>query len=219
VANANYQAGIDLYNGEVTGTLEHELNVAHITGPRSSMDVPFFRGAKRAITLSIPGFEGEEVKVKGVFNAWNSDATFLEWNGNAWEAPLVLAPGEYAYKLVVNGEEVLDPSNEVTVPNGFGSFNNVLTVEGGGGEAPVAIDFQFVSEGVVAFFCIPEDQEVLAFFNNRVIDVVRDEDGLSIAIPAEAEGMGTCLDQIIYREKRPARRRLVDPFEVWRGGS
>ena len=151
------------------------------------MDVPFFRGAKRAITLSIPGFEGEEVKVKGVFNAWNSDATFLEWNGNAWEAPLVLAPGEYAYKLVVNGEEVLDPSNEVTVPNGFGSFNNVLTVEGGGGEAPVAIDFQFVSEGSLRFSAIPEDQEVLAFFNNRVIDVVRDEDGLSIAIPADAE--------------------------------
>ena len=81
------------------------------------MHIPLFRGAKRAITLSIPGFEGEEVKVKGVFNAWNSDATFLKWNGNAWEAPLVLAPGEYAYKLVVNGKEVLDPSNEVTVPN------------------------------------------------------------------------------------------------------
>ena len=108
--------------------------------------VPFFRGAKRAITLSIPGFEGEEVKVKGVFNAWNSDATFLKWTGDAWEAPLVLAPGEYAYKLVVNGEEVLDPSNEVTVPNGFGSFNNVLTVEGGGGEAPVAIDFQLCTK-------------------------------------------------------------------------
>ena len=62
-----------------------------------------------------------------------------------------LAPGEYAYKLVVNGEEVLDPSNGVTVPNGFGSFNNVLTVEGGGGEAPVAIDFQYVSEESCVF--------------------------------------------------------------------
>ena len=101
--------GISYSHGIMSGALEQELNVAHITGHRSSMDVPFFRGAKRAITLSIPGFEGEQVKVKGVFNAWNSDATFLEWNGNAWEAPLVLAPGEYAYKLVVNGEEVLDP--------------------------------------------------------------------------------------------------------------
>ena len=176
------------YNGEVfTGTLENDLNVAHITAHRSGMDIPLFKGTKRAITLSIPGFEGEEVKVKGVFNAWNSDATFLKWNSNAWEAPLVLAPGEYAYKLVVNGEEVLDPSNEVTVPNGFGSFNNVLTVEGGGGEAPVAIDFQFVHEGALRFSSIPKDQEVLAFFNNRLIDVVRDEDGLSIVIPADAK--------------------------------
>ena len=48
------------FNGEVfTGTLENELNVAHITAHRSGMDIPLFRGAKRAITLSIPGFEGE----------------------------------------------------------------------------------------------------------------------------------------------------------------
>ena len=173
-------SGLDFDGEVITGTLEHELNFAHIDGDNQDLDVPFFRGAKRAITLSIPGFEGEEVKVKGVFNAWNSDATFLKWTGNAWKAQLVLAPGEYAYKLVVNGEEVLDPSNEVTVPNGFGSFNNVLTVEGGGGEAPVAIDFQYVHEGALRFSSIPEDQEVLAFFNNRVIDVVRDEDGLSI---------------------------------------
>ena len=83
-------AGINYSHGVMSGSLEHELNVVHITGHRSGMNVPFFRGAKRAITLSIAGFEGEEVKVKGVFNAWNSDATFLKWNGNAWEAPLVL---------------------------------------------------------------------------------------------------------------------------------
>ncbi|HBK19814.1 MAG TPA: hypothetical protein DDZ07_00670, partial [Cryomorphaceae bacterium] len=180
-------SGLDFDGEVITGSLEHELNVAHIDGDGEDLFVPFFRGAKRAITMSIPGFEGEEVKVKGVFNAWNSNATFLEWNGNAWEAPLVLAPGEYAYKLVVNGKEVLDPSNAVTVPNGFGSFNNVLTVEGGGGEAPVAIDFQFVQEGSLRFSGIPEDQEVLAFYNNRAVDVVRDEDGLSVWIPDEAK--------------------------------
>ena len=180
-------SGLDFDGEVITGSLEHELNVAHIDGDGEDLFVPFFRGAKRAITMSIPGFEGEEVKVKGVFNAWNSNATFLEWNGNAWEAPLVLAPGEYAYKLVVNGKEVLDPSNAVTVPNGFGSFNNVLTVEGGGGEAPVAIDFQFVQEGSLRFSSIPEDQEVLAFYNNRAVDVVRDEDGLSVWIPDEAK--------------------------------
>ncbi|MCH1402422.1 MAG: hypothetical protein L7U78_07860, partial [Schleiferiaceae bacterium] len=86
-------SGLDFDGEVITGTLEHELNFAHIDGDHENLDVPFFRGAKRAITLSIPGFEGEEVKVKGVFNAWNSDATFLEWNGSAWEALLVLAPG------------------------------------------------------------------------------------------------------------------------------
>lgn len=179
--------GINYSNGAISGSLKDELNIAHITGHQSNMDVPIFKGAKRAITLSIPGFKGQRVQVKGVFNAWNSDATFLEWSGNAWKAPLVLAPGEYAYKLVVNGEEVLDPSNAVTIPNGFGSFNNVLTVEGSGGEGPVAIDFQFVHKGSLRFSGIPEDQEVMAFFNNDIIEVTRDEDGLSVTIPARAQ--------------------------------
>ena len=179
--------GINYSNGAISGSLKNELNIAHITGHQSNMDVPIFKGAKRAITLSIPGFKGQRVQVKGVFNAWNSDATFLEWSGNAWKAPLVLAPGEYAYKLVVNGEEVLDPSNAVTIPNGFGSFNNVLTVEGSGGEGPVAIDFQFVHKGSLRFSGIPEDQEVMAFFNNDIIEVTRDEDGLSVTIPARAQ--------------------------------
>ena len=53
-------------------------------------------------------------------------------------------------------------------------------MEGGGGEAPVAIDFQFVHEGSLRFSNIPEDQEVLAFFNNRVIEVNRLENGLRL---------------------------------------
>lgn len=172
----------------LSGTPLNQLSVARLTTHRGSVDIPLFKGQKRAITLRIAGFEGEQVKVKGVFNAWNTEATALEWTGEAWEAPLVLAPGEYAYKLVVNGEEVLDPSNEQTVPNGFGSFNNVLVVPGGEGESPKAIDFLYVSEGALYFSPVPEDQEVLAFFNNREIPVNRLEDALTVAIPAEAQG-------------------------------
>ena len=180
-------SGLDFDGEVITGTLEHELNFAHIDGDNEDLDVPFFRGAKRDITLSIPGFEGKEVKVKGEFNAWNTEATPFLWNNAAWETSLVLAPGEYAYKLVVNGKEVMDPSNQQVASNGFGGLNNILIVAGDGGEAPEVIDFQSTDEGVLRFSGIPEDQEVLAFFNNRVIDVVRDEGGLSIAIPAEAK--------------------------------
>ena len=182
-----WPTGISYSHGLMSGALEHELNVAHIVGHRSGMDLPLFRGAKRAITMSIPGFDGEEVKVKGEFNAWNTEATSFLWKVAAWETSLVLAPGEYAYKLVVNGEEVMDPSNQHVASNGFGGFNNILIVPGDGGKAPEGIDFQTADEGALRFSSIPEDQEVLAFFNNRVIDVVRGEDGLSIAIPADAE--------------------------------
>ena len=59
-------SGLDFDGEVITGTVEQELNVAHIDGDGEDLFVPLFRGAKRAITLSIPGFEGEEVKVKGM---------------------------------------------------------------------------------------------------------------------------------------------------------
>jgi hypothetical protein len=45
-----------------------------------------------------------------------------------WKLSIVIPPGKYEYKLLVDGQWQLDCGNTQTVPNGFGTKNNVLTV-------------------------------------------------------------------------------------------
>lgn len=47
-----------------------------------------------------------------------------------WFKELVLAPGFYEYRLVVDGEWIPDPSADETTSNPFGGINSVLKVNG-----------------------------------------------------------------------------------------
>ena len=47
-----------------------------------------------------------------------------------WVKELVLPPGVYEYRLVVDGRWMSDPQASETAPNSFGEFNSVLKVNG-----------------------------------------------------------------------------------------
>ena len=53
----------------------------------------------------------------------------FEAPGGASSRSFHLAPGRYAYKLIVNGEWVTDPSNPETTVDPEGNVNSVLVVE------------------------------------------------------------------------------------------
>jgi chromosome partitioning protein len=71
-----------------------------------------------------------DVKIAGTFNDWQPDERVLthrEEDGT-WQKILVLSPGSYEYRLVVNGDWEADPDNEAQVSNPFGGFNSVIHV-------------------------------------------------------------------------------------------
>ena len=71
------------------------------------------------------------VFVAGTFNDWHPGATDMVSVGDGrWVKELVLPPGVYEYRLVVDGEWIPDPLGKGTSPNPFGGLNSVLTVEG-----------------------------------------------------------------------------------------
>jgi len=47
-----------------------------------------------------------------------------------WLKELILTPGVYEYRLVVDGEWMSDPRARETVTNPFGESNSVLRVNG-----------------------------------------------------------------------------------------
>lgn len=69
--------------------------------------------------------DADTVSVAGSFNGWNRKANLMSRTDSGWVATLDLTPGEYAYKLVVDGTFILDPANPLTAQDGQNT-NSVL---------------------------------------------------------------------------------------------
>jgi len=71
----------------------------------------------------------KHVFIAGSFNDWRPGGSKMTSNGDGkWQADLLLAPGEYEYRLVVDGVWMSDPNGAEERPNGYGGTNSVLRV-------------------------------------------------------------------------------------------
>ena len=88
------------------------------------------RSSLKKIQLVTHMDDVHEVVVTGDFTGWSEDGIRLaEEEEGVWETTLQLAPGEYQYRLRVDGEWRDHPEAERRVRNPYGSENCVLTVE------------------------------------------------------------------------------------------
>lgn len=72
----------------------------------------------------------QRVCIAGTFNDWHCSTTPMVSLGEGrWAKELLLPPGTYEYRLVVDDEWVGDPKAHETVPNPFGSQNVLLRVQ------------------------------------------------------------------------------------------
>jgi len=84
----------------------------------------------RAVTFVLEETPGRRVALAGTFNEWKPERFLTDRNGDGvYRLRLMLAPGEYQYKFVVDDEWRLDPANPNFVPNDFGSLNSILVVK------------------------------------------------------------------------------------------
>ncbi len=171
--------GVEVAHDSVAGTL--------VLRPRAEADglvlIPFVqRGAEgvlpaRIRTLTPTTFAypdpATDVFVIGSFNDWSRSRDRLTRTGSGFETTLDLEPGRYAYKFTADGEEVLDPANPETMPNGLGGTNNVLVVPPRHAQSAAlvtlpsdgeALRFAYLRDGAPAEVK-PED--VLALVGNR----------------------------------------------------
>lgn len=77
-----------------------------------------------------PASLGEDIRIAGSFNAWNPALSKLTLNEDLgiYELFCKLPAGSYEYKLVVDGQWVLDEHNPTSIRNGIGSQNNIVRV-------------------------------------------------------------------------------------------
>jgi hypothetical protein len=64
--------------------------------------------------FKLDGYEQIKVAVLcGSFNNWNSEELIMQKNETGWSLPYVLAPGNYDYKFIVDGQWITDPKNNL----------------------------------------------------------------------------------------------------------
>jgi 1,4-alpha-glucan branching enzyme len=73
----------------------------------------------------------QAVSIAGTFNEWHPQATpMIPLGEGRWVKELILPPGRYEYRLVVDDQWICDPAATRTVPNPYGGQNAVLLAGG-----------------------------------------------------------------------------------------
>jgi len=81
-----------------------------------------------AFILNNPG--AESVYLCGDFNEWFPGGLPMNQRteGRLWEKRLLLPPGRYEHKFIVDGVWRHNPDASENIPNAFGSLNSVVEV-------------------------------------------------------------------------------------------
>jgi 5'-AMP-activated protein kinase regulatory beta subunit len=85
---------------------------------------------RRRILFSIDDPQAREVAVVGDFNTWDRASHPMKKDDNGlWRKIMMLPPGQYEYKFLVDGQWRTDPSNPRQCTNCYGTHNNILHVQ------------------------------------------------------------------------------------------
>lgn len=81
----------------------------------------------RRVTFSLEAVEANEVVLTGNFNGWSLKKHRMKKDERGmWNKTVMLSPGIYEYKFLVDGHWTEDPRNHRLCPNCFGTQNSVL---------------------------------------------------------------------------------------------
>lgn len=85
------------------------------------------KARKTQFQLKAP--EASNVVLTGDFNSWDQQGlTMKKTKDGVWKVGMILEPGKYEYRFIVDGQWWTDPGNGNITSNSFGSLNSVKEV-------------------------------------------------------------------------------------------
>jgi len=84
---------------------------------------------RRKVVFTLEAPEAKKAIMVADFNNWNVETHPMKRSKKGmWERSVMLQPGTYEYKFLVDGQWRNDPKNKDLCQNRFGTHNNVMTV-------------------------------------------------------------------------------------------
>lgn len=106
--------------------------VGSTTRPLEVISLPWAKTATpelRRVRFGYFQADAQEVFLVGSFNGWNPRATPMTRDKlGDWSVELNLPPGEYRYRLIVDGQWKDDPAAQQTAMNPYGGFDAVIVL-------------------------------------------------------------------------------------------
>ncbi len=126
-------AGFEDYSALAQEVLLQEQVAGVAAGLPPDEVSPSLRGAALPVmekgvlfTLSAPG--ARCVQLAGDFNGWKAEGGEMEPKGDHWQKTVLLPPGRYSYRYVVDGCWQADPLNPDSEVSPFGELNSIVVV-------------------------------------------------------------------------------------------
>lgn len=108
-------------------SLTFQFEGSSYTAQRVELPAPSVKGN---VVFRLKGYaDAQTIALTGSFNNWNQSQFLFGREGDEWVCRIDLDPGVYRYKLIVDGNWLLDPSNPATVEDEAGNVNNILEVK------------------------------------------------------------------------------------------
>ncbi len=87
--------------------------------------------SRKKVSFEIEADIGSTVTIAGSFNEWDDSKKALadKDSSGLFKCTMMLAPGSYEYKFIVDGTWTLDPNNPNFIPNNHGTLNSIIKVE------------------------------------------------------------------------------------------
>ncbi len=118
----------DGYKGSKNVEVVESSNNAQLATPK-----PETPGDGTEYTFEYYNPGARQVFIAGDFNSWSPNATEMESDGDGnWSKTVVLKPGKYGYKYIVDGNWQPDPDNPRTQPDGYGGVNSLVEISKSG---------------------------------------------------------------------------------------
>lgn len=104
-------------------------NVLKTTSAKEEDKMSTTTGKRKRVKFELDTDKANEVYLAGSFNDWNPKKNKLSYKNGVFSTSLLLPPGRYEYKFVINDTWCVDPECEEWAPNNMGSLNSIKTVE------------------------------------------------------------------------------------------
>ena len=159
------------------------LSVLKIWKNGTATDLLAYKQEVIAATINYNG-KAKEVFVTGQMSAWQRNVLPLgTTDGENWSITLKLPAGNYQYLLVVDGKDMLDPSNPDRESNGSGGFNSLLKLQGvDPAKAPIITTDRLVGNNI-SIITANNPTQAIAFWQNIQIETKIEDGKIIVAIP------------------------------------